>query len=171
MRRELEIQFLELSIRTWLNRMDEIFNQIHQEDADLSNEEFSHSEIKKELNREFSFLTSRVYNSCLVYFELKELNNYSKIFEENYKAVIKTEPNQKLSDLTYADLYTDGESRVTKVIKQLLYPFRGFGSGDYEHLTGQDYLESILKSTTLILTNKRIVPSQESEDCAGSHIF
>lgn len=163
MRRELEIQFLEISIRTWLNQMDEIFYRIHEEDADFANGEFSHKEIQKELSRGFVFFADRVYNSCLVYLELKGLHNYSETFQKNYSDLISIESNKSLSDLVYADLYINAESKVTKIVRQLLYPFRAFASKDEEHLTGLDYLENILRSTTLILIDKNIHPKQESE--------
>src|SRR5690606_7735459 len=125
--------------------MDTIFHLLRQEDLDLSDYEFSHKEIAGEYKREFVFLAERVYNSCLIYFELKGITRYIDEFKSTYKHLLNsTNGNQQsaeLADLVYMDIYGDEESKITKIFRQALYPFRAFGSGDEKHLTGLDYLE------------------------------
>ena len=166
--KELDIQFLELSIRTWLNRMDVIFYLLRDEDADLSEYEFSHKEIADEYKREFIFLTDRVYNSCLIYFELKRIPLYINEFKSTFEKVLfnsnkESNKNAELADLTFIDIYGQEESKVTKVFRQALYPFKAFAAVDEAHLTGLDYLEKILNSTNRILSDRGVKPTQESE--------
>lgn len=143
--------------------MDEIFFKIHAEDEDLSDVDLTHKQMVKEYKREFIFLTDRVYNSCLIYFELKGVPLYIQEFKENYKALLPKDQNHELADLVYSDSFTDSESRITKIFKQKLYPFRAFGTGDEAHLTGLDYLEKILNSTNRVLSERGAKPTQESE--------
>ncbi len=164
MTREFDIQFLEISIRTWLGRMDEIFYILHDENAELANDDFSHKEIASEYKREFVFLNDRVYNSCLIYFELKGIPLYINEFKNTYRAIINPQKeNTELADMIFTNIYHEEESRVTKIFRQALYPFKAFGSGDEKHLTGLDYLESILKSTSRIVKEIGLLPAKESE--------
>lgn len=147
--------------------MDVIFYLLRDEDADLSEYEFSHLEIANEYKREFIFLTDRVYNSCLIYFELKRIPLYINEFKDKYSTLINVgEENNtttELADLTFVDIYGVEESKVTKVFRQALYPFKAFATLDNTHLTGLDYLEKILNSTNRILSDRKIKPTQESE--------
>jgi len=161
MTRELEIQHMELSIRTWLNQLDKLFNEINNPDNDFSNIDFTHKEILDEYKKQFLFLSDRVNRTCVVYFELKGVNTYLESFKSEVRSFFKS--GEDYSIMKYTNIYGEEESSVTKIFRQFLYPFKQFSSGDQKHLTGLDYLENILKSTTLIITDKAIVPSQESQ--------
>jgi hypothetical protein len=163
--KEADIQYLEVSIRTWLDRMDEIFHLLRDENTDLSEYEFSHKEIAREYKREFAFLTDRVYNSCLVYFELKGVPDYKGDFIKSLGLFMKRPNKEKtpLSDLDFVNIYGSEESLITKLFRQNLFPFRAFGSTDSKHLTGLDYLENVLKSTNRILKERNIKPTKEAE--------
>jgi|GEM_PF-1107974 len=166
MTKELDIQFLEISIRTWLNEMERIFYFVNDENnSDLSFDDFSHRDVVKEYKKQFDFLTHRVYNSCILYLEWKGASHYIKMFDDIYCELLKVQKanNSRLIDLKYGDIYNNNKSRVIEVFRQLLYPFRAFSGADEQHLTGLDYLENILESTTQILTSRGIIPSQESE--------
>lgn len=160
----LDIQFLEISIRTWLSRMDNIFHMLREEDLDLSEYEFSHKEIAGEYKREFETLSDRVYNSCLIYFELKGIPLYIENFKNEFqKLIVDGLGDRQLADYDGTDIYYNDHSIVTKFYRENLFPFRAFGSGDSAHLTGLDYLEKILNSTNRILSDRNIKPTQESE--------
>lgn len=142
--------------------MDEIFYFLRQEDLDLSEYEFSHKEIAGEYKREFASLSKRVFNSCLIYFELKEITGYINEFKNGYENLVKDNKGH-LIDLVGSDVYMDERNLITHFYKESLYPFRAFGSNDVKHLTGLDYLESILGSTSRIVKTLGKIPSKESE--------
>lgn len=171
MTKELEIQYLELSLRTLLDQMDQTFQLVHNHDEDYSDHDLSHKQVIGHYKREFTFLTDRVHRSCMVYFELKGVPLYIEKFDYLFKMAVIESKNKDFVDIKRANVYGDEESYITVLFRQFLYPFKAFGGRDKKYLTGLNYLENILRSTTLILTNKKITaPTQESEVYNGVKI-
>lgn len=140
--------------------MDEIFYLLRQEGNDLSDFNYGHEEFVDEYKREFTLLQVRVYNSCLIFFELKGIPKYIEDFKEIYTTLLSDKMG---ADVAYVDISGIEESKITKTFRQALYPFRAFATGDERHLTGLAYLENILQSTNRILTDRDAKPAQESD--------
>lgn len=160
MTRELELQFQELSIRTLLAQMDEIFHLLRDtEDNPLIDTDFSTKEIRLQKKNEFLHFADRVYNLCIAYLEFKNLPVYITKFDQ--KLLPLYAERDKLLDNAYIDLYGGEENMLTRTCREFLFSFRAFGKGEY--YTGLNYLENILESTSLILGELSVIPSKEQE--------
>lgn len=162
MTRELEIQFLETTISTTLKRLEELFDKISapiKEDspAMMNLEEFFLNWEKEE----FEVKSERILNSCRLYLELKGATVYLTDF--NREVRLLKEKSENLYGLTTVNLDLKDESIFLNTLKNFLFPFRAFGSGDEKILTGLDYLVSILQSTNFILNERKIIPKKESD--------
>lgn len=150
------LRFQENSIKSWLEELDSLFHYLESY-ADVS-EEYTNKEIIQAKKKRFEYLSERVFNLCMAYFETRDLRNYSLKFEEKLKPFL--EDKRKLFS-SYSHFVEEEQSALTTMFWQFLDAFPAFGS--IEEPSGKDYLREILKNTTLILKDKKIKPTNETD--------
>jgi hypothetical protein len=145
------------NIKTWISDMNDIFHSFAFSDDQPSDPDFSNKEIIEAKKKRFEFLANRVYNLCIAYFESKNLPFYATKFDDKIRPFF-ADRKTLLSSYFFID---EESSALTHTFELFLDSFPEFGS--VEEKTGLDYLENILKSTALILEDKKIVPTNEAQ--------
>jgi hypothetical protein len=153
------LRFQELSIKTWLGEMEDIYNIFINSEVEVqSARDFIGSEIVQIKKRRFEYLSQRVYNLCIAYFESKKLPIYIYRFDEKIRSYLS---DQKKLFSSYAEFPGDEQSAVVRMFWQFLNSFPEFGS--VEEKLAIDYLYNLLKSTSVILNISGVKPESEAQ--------
>ncbi len=160
-----DIDYQENKIKKLLYEMSSIFTDIQLIEENHSGTEDYEVFIEVDnLKDRFAYLSKIVYNLMLVYFESKNLNNYSEKFKGELYAII--EDRNKALEGKFSDDIGEGFSVLTSKFWEYLAPFPFFGENDYEYLlkrTGLTYLVNILESTGIIIKASGEVPLTETQ--------
>jgi len=152
-------KFQEHSIKTWISEMDSIFYDFEYETEIPHDSDFTENELREAKRTRFELLSKRVYNLRIAYLESKNLHFYLKIFDEKIKPFFS---DRKVLFSAYSFL-DSSISAFTHSVGLFLNSFPEFGSIDEKDLTGLDFLENILESTAIVLKEKGVNPTNETQ--------
>jgi hypothetical protein len=159
-------EFQAKKITKFLSEMNDNFHQIDflSDISDTMSSDYEYQIRKSSLENNFEYLSDRVYPLCLAYFEEKKLPTYLANFERVIKPFF--ESKSKLLSSSYDSDNDIGYSIFITEIWRFLLPFQEFDEQDTEQLRmrfGYLYLENLLESTAVIISEKKIIPNSEPE--------
>jgi hypothetical protein len=150
-------RFQERSIKTWISEMEDIFNDFEFDRIDATSD-LTFKVVAEFKRKRFEFLAERVCNLCIAYFESKNLPQYVNKFNEKLLPYLA---DKKLLLSSYSHFPDETFSSFTSALWGFLNAFPEFG--EIEEKSELDYLINILKSTAIILKDKKVIPKNEAE--------